>query len=114
RYRNAFATLPAAGITAPAVPHSKFEHVYNQFTIRSNARNELRQFLQDKGIPTEIYYPLCLHCQRAFSYLGYKTGDIPVAEKASNEVLSLPVYAELSEAQQDRIIQGILDFHSQR
>src|SRR5260221_14566810 len=99
-------------ITAPPQPAPKFEHVYNQFTIRSSRREALKAFLQAAGVPSEIYYPLCIHLQKAFAYLGHKAGEFPESEKASREVLSLPVYPELPDAQQDRVVQAIADFHS--
>jgi dTDP-4-amino-4,6-dideoxygalactose transaminase len=112
RYRRLFAE---AGLTSvigvPPQPSSKYEHVYNQFTIRSPRRDELKAFLHAAGIPSEIYYPLCLHLQEAFAYLGYKAGSLPESEKASREVLSLPVYPELPDVQQDRVIQAIVDFY---
>jgi len=114
RYRKAFEELQLAPVvTAPAAPREQHVHVYNQFTIRSRLRDELKQFLRADGIPTEIYYPLCLHLQGAFSNLGYNVGDFPAAEIASREVLSLPVYPELTDAQQDRVIQSIARFCAQ-
>jgi dTDP-4-amino-4,6-dideoxygalactose transaminase len=114
RYRRLFDELHIAlCVTPPTVPDHKFEHVYNQFTIRSRFRDELRQFLRQDGIPTEIYYPLCLHLQTAFAYLGHKIGDFPVAEEASAEVLSLPIYPELTDEQQDRVGSSIANFCSQ-
>jgi dTDP-4-amino-4,6-dideoxygalactose transaminase len=113
RYRRLF---EAAGlspfITAPPRPPAKFEHVYNQFTIRLSRRDDMKAFLQAAGVPSEIYYPLCIHLQEAFAYLGHAPGDFPESEKASREVLSLPVYPELPDAQQDRVVQAISDFRS--
>jgi dTDP-4-amino-4,6-dideoxygalactose transaminase len=97
-------------LTAPAQPPGKFEHVYNQFTIRCARRDELKAYLQAAGIPSEIYYPLCVHLQEAFAYLGHATGDFPESEKASREVLSLPVYPELPDAQQERVVKAIAEF----
>jgi dTDP-4-amino-4,6-dideoxygalactose transaminase len=97
-------------LTAPVQPPAKFEHVYNQFTIRCARRDELKAFLQAAGIPSEIYYPLCIHLQEAFAYLGHATGDFPESEKASREVLSLPVYPELPDAQQERVVKAITEF----
>jgi dTDP-4-amino-4,6-dideoxygalactose transaminase len=85
-------------------------HVYNQFTIRVRERDRLREFLTQKGIPTEVYYPLPLHLQPAFAYLGYKAGDFPHAEAASGDVLSLPIYPELSAEQQERVVTTIAHF----
>lgn len=113
RYRRLFESAGLSSfITAPPRPSAKFEHVYNQFTIRSPRRDDLKAFLQGAGIPSEIYYPLCIHLQKAFAYLGHKPGDFAESEKASREVLSLPVYPELPDAQQDRVVQAIADFHS--
>jgi len=111
RYRQ---LLQAAGLSsfaiAPPVPTAKYEHVYNQFTIRSPHRDELKAFLHSVGIPSEIYYPLCLHLQEAFAHLGYTAGAFPESEKASREVLSLPVYPELPDTQQDRVVRAIAEF----
>jgi len=113
RYRQLF---ESAGLTsfvaAPPPPPAKFEHVYNQFTIRSSRRDDLKASLQAAGVPSEIYYPLCIHLQKAFAYLGHRVGDFPESEKASREVLSLPVYPELPDSQQDRVVQAIGDFRS--
>lgn len=113
RYRRLF---EEQGLTSyvgcPPVPSSKFHHVYNQFTIRAQHRDELKEFLRRFGIPSEIYYPHCLHLQQAFSHLKYRPDSLPLAEKASREVLSLPVYPELSDAQQDTIVKGIAAFHA--
>jgi len=86
-------------------------HVYNQFVIRTRHRDQIREHLSRAGIPTEIYYPLPLHLQPAFSYLEYKAGDFPHAESASREVLALPIFPELTEAQQQSIVGAITDFH---
>jgi dTDP-4-amino-4,6-dideoxygalactose transaminase len=113
RYRRLFESAGLSSfIAAPPRPPVKFEHVYNQFTIRSPRRDDLKAFLQAAGVPSEIYYPLCIHLQKAFAYLGHKPGDFPESEKASREVLSLPVYPELPDAQQDRVVQAIADFRS--
>jgi dTDP-4-amino-4,6-dideoxygalactose transaminase len=86
-------------------------HTFHQYTIRTKYRNELKKYLEKNGIPTMIYYPLPLHLQPAFKYLGYKKGDFPEAEKASKEVLSLPIYPELSKENQDLIIEKIKEFY---
>jgi dTDP-4-amino-4,6-dideoxygalactose transaminase len=113
RYRRQFEAAGLSSfIAAPPRQPVKFEHVYNQFTIRSSRRDDLKAYLQAAGVPSEIYYPLCIHLQEAFAYLGHAPGDFPESEKASKEVLSLPVYPELPDAQQDRVVQAIADFHS--
>ena len=86
-------------------------HIYNQYVIRANKRNELQEYLKSKGVPTAIYYPLSLHLQECFSDLGYTKGDFPVSEKASEEVLALPIYPELNRDQQDYIVSQVKDFY---
>ena len=111
RYRELFEQAGVTGLIGyPPEPPAKFHHVYNQFTIRSERRDELKDFLRSAGVPSEIYYPLCLHLQPSFKFLGYQEGDLPVSEQASREVLSLPVYPELTDAQQDRVVQAIANF----
>jgi dTDP-4-amino-4,6-dideoxygalactose transaminase len=113
RYRQLFESAGVSSfIAAPAPPPAKFEHVYNQFTIRSPRRDNLKASLHAAGVPSEIYYPLCIHLQEAFAYLGHRPGDFPESEKASKEVLSLPIYPELPDAQQDRVVQAISGFRS--
>jgi len=115
RYRMLFGEMYLAPfVTCPPQPSAEFHHVYNQFTIRVRRRDDLKESLRLVGIPSEIYYPLCLHLQPAFQYLGYKAGALPVAEKASKEVLSLPVFPELKDAQQDAVVQAIAAFHRLR
>ncbi len=86
-------------------------HVYHQYVIRAEKRDRLKEFLQEKNVPTAIYYPLPLHLQKCFSYLGYKEGDFPVAEEAAREVLALPIYPELTSGQQDFIVSSIQSFY---
>jgi UDP-2-acetamido-2-deoxy-ribo-hexuluronate aminotransferase len=82
-------------------------HVYAQYTIRVANRDELGTKLKAEGIPTAVYYPKCLHEQPVFVPLGYHWGDFPVAEKASHEVISLPMHPFLSEAEQDYIVAAV-------
>jgi dTDP-4-amino-4,6-dideoxygalactose transaminase len=88
-------------------------HVFNQFTIRVRKRDELRAFLKDKGVGTEVYYPLPLHLQSCYQSLGYQKGSFPVSEQASAEVLSLPIYAELTDAQLTYVVDTIVAFYKQ-
>jgi len=109
RYRDLFEEFSLAGrIELPAEPANCL-HVYNQFTVRVQKREALREKLRAKGMPTEIYYPIPLHLQKAFRYLGYQQGDFPEAERASAEVLSLPIYPELAEEQQRSIVTAIAE-----
>jgi len=84
--------------------------VFNQYTIRTEKRDELIKFLNQNGIPTAIHYPKPLHLQEAFSYLGYKKGDLPVSEKVAKEVISLPMYPEMTEEEQNMVIETIYNF----
>ncbi len=112
RYRHLFDERGLARfVSYPPVPPTSVHHVYNQFTIRAQRRDRLKEFLGKVGIPTEIYYPLCLHLQKAFADLGYLRGQMPVAEKASEEVLSLPVFPELMDAQQDAVVEAMAKFY---
>jgi len=100
----------------PAVYRNKVEknfHIYNQYVIRAKKRDELQKFLKSRNVPTAIYYPLPLHLQKCFSYLGYKEGDFPESERASHEVLALPIYPELSQEQQDFIVSCLYDFYNE-
>lgn len=82
-------------------------HVYAQYTIRLPERDRAAERLRNLGIPTAVYYPKCLHEQPVFAKLGYNRGDFPQSEKASAEVLSLPMHAFLSEGDQDKIVAGV-------
>ncbi|MCJ7773782.1 MAG: DegT/DnrJ/EryC1/StrS family aminotransferase [Desulfobacterales bacterium] len=88
-------------------------HIYNQYVIRlKNKRDDLRAFLLNSEIGTDIYYPLPLHLQQCFKYLDYKNGDFPVAEIASKHTLAIPVYPELSPDQQVYVVEKIKKFYS--
>ena len=88
------------------------KHVFHQYVIRAQCRDELRQFLADRKIGSEIYYPLPLHLQPVFSYLGLKAGDLPVAEQAAREVLALPMFPELTEAEIRLVVESIAEFYT--
>ncbi len=87
-------------------------HIYHQFVVRAWRRDELRAFLTERGIGSEIYYPVPLHLQKCFAYLGYRAGDLPVSERTAKEVLALPIFPELREDEQQRVLAGIADFYS--
>ncbi len=88
--------------------------IFNQYTVRVPRRDELQNYLKQQGIGTSIYYPLPLHLQACFAYLGYKQGACPEAEKAAAEVLSVPIYPELTRQQLDRVIGAIRAFYGRQ
>ena len=88
------------------------KHVFHQYVIRAQRRDDLRKFLADRKIGSEIYYPLPLHLQPVFSYLGLKAGDLPVSEQAAREVLALPMFPELAETEIRWVVESIADFYS--
>ena len=88
------------------------KHVFHQYVIRAQRRDDLRKFLADRKIGSEIYYPLPLHLQPVFSYLGLKAGDLPVSEQAAREVLALPMFPELTEAEIRCVVESIAEFYS--
>lgn len=86
-------------------------HVFHQYVVRAYRRDELREFLTARHIGTEIYYPIPLHLQTAFVYLGYREGDLPEAERAAKQVLALPMFPELTGDEQRRVVSSIADFY---
>ncbi len=110
-YDRAFA---AAGlgdrVRTPAVTPG-YRHIYNQYVIRVERRDELRKHLQGAGIGTEIYYPVPLHVQKCFDYLGYRAEDCPESSRAAAETLAIPVYPELSDAQKRYVVDAVAAFY---
>lgn len=91
---------------------SSVYHIYNQYTIRVGDRDALRDHLKQQGIGFEIYYPLPLHLQECFRYLGYRDSDLPVAERCAKEVISIPIYPQLTEAERQIVADTILNFEA--
>ena len=87
-------------------------HIYNQFIVRTPRRDDLRAYLGASGISTEVYYPLPLHMQECFGYLGYKAGDFPESERAALETVALPIYPEITDEQQSYVVEKIAAFFS--
>jgi len=111
RYQQLFAnTKHADRVRLPSTMLGNF-HVYNQFTVRAPKRDELRAFLKDKGVGTEVYYPLPMHLQNCYRDLGHQKGAFPQSEQAADEVMSLPIYPELTEAQQAYVVEMIAEFY---
>ena len=109
RYRKYFSE--AGLVEQIGLPEDSAGHIYNQFVIRCAKRDELRNYLTTRSIGTEVYYPIPLHLQNCFADLGYKEGDFPHAEAAAREALALPIYPELTEAQQGYIVEEIKAFY---
>lgn len=117
RQRNAAAyesDFIAAGLSAhvrtPVVLPDR-DHIYHQYVIRCERRDELKEHLAANGIGTEIYYPVALHEQECFRYLGYRPSDFPNSSKAARETLALPVFAELSPEQRSHVVSAIAEFY---
>lgn len=89
-----------------------YHHVFHQYTLRVDKRDELQSYLKENGIASMIYYPIPLHLQPVFQYLGYKEGDFPETEKATKEAISLPMWPELEKEQQDYVIGKIIEFYN--
>lgn len=111
-YDAAFADLARDGrlVTPYVAPES--ESIFNQYTLRvgEGRRDALQGFLKERGVGTSIYYPLPLHLQPCFAYLGYTAGQLPESERAAREVLSLPIYPELTRSQLDEVVAGLHAF----
>jgi dTDP-4-amino-4,6-dideoxygalactose transaminase len=115
-YDRLFTEAGLAGAESSPIhlPHRAGEarHIFHQYVVRAQRRDALRQTLTERGIATEIYYPLPLHMQNAFMYLGYAAGDFPEAERAAAEVLALPMFPELRDDEQRAVVEAISDFYS--
>ena len=108
-YNEAFADLEQ--ITTPFVDPRNVS-IFNQYTIRAERRDELQKHLSSRKIGNSVYYPLPLHLQPCFAYLGYKEGAFPESERAAKEVISLPVFPELTRAQLDEVASAVRDFYN--
>jgi dTDP-4-amino-4,6-dideoxygalactose transaminase len=109
QYDNAFSSL--SGFNIPA--RAKYStHVFNQYTCRieKGRRDEFKSYLQEKGIPSMVYYPIPVHLQQAYKIYGYQEGDFPVAERLCKEVISLPIHTEMKDEVQNYIIENVVNF----
>jgi dTDP-4-amino-4,6-dideoxygalactose transaminase len=111
RYEKLFQDLLSLmeEIRPPATQYAN-RHIFNQYVIRVPKRDQLRKFLSEEGIGTDIYYPLPLHLQECFSYLKHQQGDFPISEKAAKETLALPIFPELTKDQQEWVVDRIQAF----
>lgn len=109
-FRDTGLLKPDGPITTPLELADR-RHIYNQFVIRVERRDDLRTFLGDNDIGTEIYYPVPLHLQECYADLGHRAGDLPVSEAAANETLALPIYPELTDDMQRYIVEVIGEFY---
>jgi dTDP-4-amino-4,6-dideoxygalactose transaminase len=106
-YRAALASTP---VTLPEEPEGAV-HTYHQFTIGAPERDRLQPFLRERGIATRVYYPIPLHLQPCFDYLGHRAGDFPVSERLASEVLSLPIFPGISPEQIERVARAVREFY---
>jgi dTDP-4-amino-4,6-dideoxygalactose transaminase len=110
-YDAAFSRANVADAVKTPRAEPGVRHIYNQYVVRVRHRDALRAHLTAAGIGTEIYYPVPLHLQQCFAYLGYQKGDFPESERAAAETLALPIYPELTEAQLQYVVDTLADFY---
>jgi dTDP-4-amino-4,6-dideoxygalactose transaminase len=104
RYEEMFSASPARDLVVRPVEPPGYHHIYNQYVIRVPDRDRVRTELAGRGIGTEVYYPVPFHLQECFAGLGYRRGAFPHSERAADTSLALPIYAELTEAQQSAVV----------
>jgi len=112
RYESEFSRRSLGNKIITPTPADDCQHVWNQYTIRvtGGRRDALQKYLAERQIGSAIYYPVPLHLQKCFATLGYREGSLPATERAAREVLSLPVYPELSDSEQDAVVDAIESF----
>jgi len=110
-YDERLARIPA--VTAPPAPADEMSHVYHLYVIRTPKRDDLQAFLHSRGIQSGIHYPIPIHRQPAYAELASSASRLPVTDRLAREILSLPMFPELTEAQIDRVCSAIAEFHAQ-
>jgi dTDP-4-amino-4,6-dideoxygalactose transaminase len=110
-YDRAFAQADLGRAVQTPPPAAGARHIYNQYILRARDRDLLRQHLTAQGVGSEIYYPVCLHQQKCFAYLGYRAGDFPESERAAEETLALPIFPELTEMQLQYVADTVAGFY---
>lgn len=110
-YRSAFKSVKQ--VKTPVIRKNAWS-VYNQYTLRAENRDELLAWLRNRDIGSAVYYPLPLHLQECFECLGYKEGDFPVSENASKEVISLPVFGELTDTELNEVVDSVKGFYAEK
>jgi dTDP-4-amino-4,6-dideoxygalactose transaminase len=114
RYRTLFRDAGLLDRVTLPVEAPDRRHIYNQFVIRTSDRDGLKKHLDAAGIGTEIYYPVPFHLQPCFAYLGHRAGAFPAAERAAQESLAIPIYSELTPAQQETVVSAVARFVHRR
>ena len=116
RYRQLFADAGLANGGPVVLPYEvpNGRHIYNQFILRVERRDELQAHLKNCDVATEIYYPVPLHLQKCFAYLGHHAGDFPESEAAAAQTLALPIYPELTDEQAAHVVRSIADFYQRK
>ena len=109
RYSELLQGVP--GVVPPATDPAN-EHIFHQYTIRAERRDALAEHLRARGIGCAVYYPTGLHLQPCFAHLGFRRGSLPETERAMAEVLSLPIFPELTAAQQDEVVAAVRGFYA--
>jgi dTDP-4-amino-4,6-dideoxygalactose transaminase len=111
-YEAAFGSAGLGTNLRTPVATAGYRHIFNQYVVRAQRRDDLKASLTARGIGSEIYYPVPLHLQKCFAYLGYRAGDFPQSEQAALETLALPIYPELGQAQMAHVVATIAGFYA--